>query len=191
RLDAIRIAGDFQRQLMERWRCRDDNCTNKNNFCFPEPTDPSRHYNITAPQHEMWSNSIASGEATIQLPPIKLLRYWEQNQGNINRLSRRPAKQTAIQQTRSTMERLAEMQQQMQEQMLQQRVFDQIEALEEKQERREERNERRQMQREQREYFLQNQIYPDYLMQPQLPLHSPGQMPYTVVWHTDLPGSPG
>ncbi|KAK9242370.1 hypothetical protein V1506DRAFT_547695, partial [Lipomyces tetrasporus] len=118
RLDAIRIAGDFQRQLMERWRCRDDNCTNKNKFCFPEPTDPSQ-------------------------------------------------------------------------QMLQQRVFDQIEALEEKQERREERNQRRQMQREQREYFLQNQIYPDYLMQPQLPLHSRGQMPYTVVWHTDLPGSPG
>ncbi|KAJ8097981.1 hypothetical protein POJ06DRAFT_285814 [Lipomyces tetrasporus] len=127
----------------------------------------------------MWSNSIASGEATIQLPPIKLLRYWEQNQGNINRLSRQPAKQTAIQQTRSTMERLAEMQQRMQEQMLQQRVFDQIEALEEKQERREERNERREVQREQREYFLQNHIYPDYLMQPQLPLHSPGQMPYT------------
>ncbi|KAK9364299.1 hypothetical protein V1509DRAFT_613601, partial [Lipomyces kononenkoae] len=99
RLDAIRIAGDFQRQLMERWRCRDENCTNKNNFCFPEPSEPSRHYNITAPQHEMWSNSIASGEATIQLPPIKLLRYWEQNQGYINRLSRQPAKQTAMQQT--------------------------------------------------------------------------------------------
>ncbi|KAK9365656.1 hypothetical protein V1509DRAFT_649410 [Lipomyces kononenkoae] len=68
RLDAIRIAGDFQRQLMERWRCRDDNCANKNNFCFPEPADPSRHYNITAPQREMWSNSIASALATIQLP---------------------------------------------------------------------------------------------------------------------------
>ncbi|KAK9321415.1 hypothetical protein V1517DRAFT_308962 [Lipomyces orientalis] len=183
RLDAIRIAGDFQRQLMERWRCRDDNCTNKNNFCFPEPTDPSRHYNSTAPQHEMWSNSIARGEATIHLPSRKLLRYWKQNQGNINRLSRHPAKQTAIQQTRSTTERLAEMQQQMQEQMLQQRVFDQIEALEEKQERREERNERRQMQREQRE-FLQNHSYPGYLMQPQLPLHSPGQIPYTKPYNS-------
>ncbi|KAK9319878.1 hypothetical protein V1517DRAFT_341298 [Lipomyces orientalis] len=28
-------------------------------------------------------NSIASGEATIQLPPIKPLSYWEQNQGHI------------------------------------------------------------------------------------------------------------
>ncbi|KAK9318715.1 hypothetical protein V1517DRAFT_334837 [Lipomyces orientalis] len=34
------------------------------------------------------------------------------------------------------------------------------------------------MQREQRG-FLQNHMYPGYLMQPQLPLHSPGQIPYT------------
>ncbi|KAK9368187.1 hypothetical protein V1509DRAFT_100899 [Lipomyces kononenkoae] len=127
----------------------------------------------------MWSNSIASGEATIQLPPIKLLRYWEQDQGYINRLSRQPAKQTAKQQTRSAMERLAEMQQQRQEQMLQQRVFDQMEALEEKQERREERNERRQMQREHRELFF-HRMYPGYLMQPQLPLHAP---PYTKPYN--------
>ncbi|KAK9319001.1 hypothetical protein V1517DRAFT_79657 [Lipomyces orientalis] len=70
----------------------------------------------------------------------------------------------------------------MQEQMLQQRVFDQMESLEEKQERREERNERHQMQREQRE-FLQNHMYPGYLMQPQLPLHSPGQIPYTKPYN--------
>ncbi|KAK9241488.1 hypothetical protein V1506DRAFT_510398 [Lipomyces tetrasporus] len=53
-----------------------------------------------------------------------------------------------------------------------------MEAMEEKQERREERNERRQMQREQRQFSLQNQMYPGYIMQPQFPLHSPGQTPH-------------
>ncbi|KAK9367583.1 hypothetical protein V1509DRAFT_144738 [Lipomyces kononenkoae] len=105
RRDAIRIDGDFLRQLMERWRCRGENCTNKNNFCFPDPTDTSRHYNITTSRHEMWSNSMAVGEAT--------MRCWEQNQGCINRLSPQPTEQPAIQQTRSTVGRV-EMQQQMQ-----------------------------------------------------------------------------
>lgn len=185
RLDAIRIAGDFQKQLMERWRCREENCTNKNNYCFIEPTDSTRHYNITAAQHEMWANSIGTGEATVQCPPLKLLRFWESEQGSISRLSRRPAKQTALQQASSAMERLAEMQVQMQEQMMNQRVFDQMEALEEKQERREERNERRQMQREQRELqsSLQNTPFSGYMMPPQVPMQTPVYMkPFTSTY---------
>lgn len=176
RLDTIRVAGNFQRQLMDRWCCNEPNCTNKDNFCFPEPLDRTKHYNITAPQHETWSNAISSGEATIQNPPINLLRYWEQQQGAINRLSRQPIRQTAAQQTKSAMERMADMQQQMQEQMMQARMFDQMEAMEEKQERREERNERRRMQQDQRDLAS----YPRYpLPAPPLPFQYPG-MPYSA-----------
>ncbi|KKA22226.1 hypothetical protein T310_3744 [Rasamsonia emersonii CBS 393.64] len=165
RLESIRIAGDFQRQLMERYRCLDDNCTNKNNYCFPDPTDPNLHYNITAAQHEMWANSIASGEATLQQPPYKLIRYWEREQGPITRQSRQPFKAvfpTANQDSNGAPNGDATADA---EQMLQARMMDQLEAMEEKQERREERNERRQMQREQRELLLQQQ---QLLLQPHL-----------------------
>jgi hypothetical protein len=53
-----------------------------------------------------------------------------------NRQSRQPARQSFIQQTKSSLERLAEMQQQIQKQMLKARMYDQMDALEEKQERR-------------------------------------------------------
>jgi hypothetical protein len=71
RVQAIQNAGDFQRQLIERWRCIDNNCTNRNNFCFPDPQDRSKHYNITAPQHESWASAISRSEATIHSPLIK------------------------------------------------------------------------------------------------------------------------
>jgi hypothetical protein len=177
RLDTIRAAGDFQRQLMDRWRCREENCTNKNNYCFINPANHS-HYNITVPQHETWANAISSNEATLQCPPIKLLHFWEQEQGSINRLSRQPTRQSAIQEAKSTMERLAEMQAHMQEQMMQQRMFDQMEAFEEKQERREERNLQRQMQKEQRDHLIQNRFY----MTPQF--HS--QLPQSTSYITPL-----
>lgn len=160
RLDTIRLAGSFQKQLLDRWRCNSGNCTNKDNFCFPEPTEPSKHYNITAPQHEMWSNAIASGEATVQNPPVKLLRFWEQKQGPISRESRQTTRYSHAQHTRSSMEQMAEIQQQMREQMMEDRMFDQMEAMERNQERREERQERRRLEQEWRERKMARMRFP-------------------------------
>ncbi|OJD20631.1 hypothetical protein ACJ73_08033 [Blastomyces percursus] len=159
RLDAIRNAGEFQRQLMDRFRCRQQSCTNQNNYCYPDPVDTSLHYNITVPQHESWANAISSGDATLQQLPMKLLQYWQTVQGPISRESCQPIKRSAMQQTKSAMERMLEMQQQMQEQYMQQRMMDQMEAMEameEKQERREELRERRQIQRARQ---LDQQLY--------------------------------
>lgn len=181
RLDTIRVAGNFQRQLMDRWRCHDPNCTNKDNYCFPDPTERTKHFNITAVQHEAWANAISNGEATIQNPPVKMLRYWEEHQGALNRQSRQPARQTFIQQTKSSLERLAEMQQQMHERMLEARMYDQMDALEEKQERREERNERRRMEQERREHELAHArlmyMPPHYAAMP----YSHGQSPRPMM----------
>ncbi|KAK9371105.1 hypothetical protein V1509DRAFT_613602 [Lipomyces kononenkoae] len=40
------------------------------------------------------------------------------------------------------------------------------------------------MQREHREHFFQNHMYPGYLMQQQLPLPAPGQLPYTKPYNS-------
>ena len=97
RLDAIRTAGDFQRQLMDRHRCTDANCRNKDSFCFPDPMDPTRHYIIDFVQHEAWANAIACGEATILTLPAHLLAYWKTEQGAINKAYKQPIKTSAIQ----------------------------------------------------------------------------------------------
>ncbi|KAL2783755.1 hypothetical protein BJX66DRAFT_344650 [Aspergillus keveii] len=151
RVEAIRTAGTFQRQLMDRWRCTEDNCTNKDNFCWPDPSNRLLHYNITTPQHETWSNAIASGTATLLNPPASLLTYWIREQGPISRDSRQPIKQSAAQENRLNMTGMLEMQQKMQIFMMQTRMMDQMELMEEKQERREERIERRQHIRDQRD----------------------------------------
>jgi hypothetical protein len=106
---------------------------------------------------------------------MKLLQYWMREQGAITRGSRQPVKQSALQQSKSALERLTEMQHQMQEQMMHTRMLDQMEALEEKQERREERQERRQVAREQRELFTQphqTSIQP-FALPSSLPLSAP------------------
>lgn len=175
RVEAIRNAGHFQRQLMERWRCNDDNCTNRHNFCFPDPDDKSKHYNITAPQHDSWANAISRGDATLATPPLKIWGYW-QNSGAISRESREPAKKTAAVLQREKMDMLIDMQNKSFDLMMQQRMMDSMEAMEEKQERREERNERRQVQREIRERELSTMTYqaPQRSLNPQLnPISSP------------------
>jgi hypothetical protein len=108
---------------MDHWRCWKENYMNKNNYCFINPANHS-YYNITIPQYETWANIISSNKATLQCPSIKLLHFWEQEQGSINHLSYQPTRQSAIQEAKSTMEYLAKMQAHMQEQMMQQRMFD-------------------------------------------------------------------
>ena len=71
-LEKIGTAGEFQRELMQKYRCIDQNCTNYNNYCYFDPRQPRQHFNITARQHESWANSISSGQATLEQP----LNFW-------------------------------------------------------------------------------------------------------------------
>ena len=143
---------------MERWRCNDDNYTNCHNFCFPDLDDKTKHYNITAPQHDSWANAISRGKATLVNPPLKLWNYW-QNSGSISRESREPAKKTAAILQREKMDILLEIQNKSFDLMMQQRMMDSMEAMEEKQECREERNKRHQVQRDMRERELSTITY--------------------------------
>jgi hypothetical protein len=78
---------------MGRWRCINENCTNRSKFCYPDLSERLKHYNITAPQNESWASAISRSEATIHSPPIKIWQYW-QIQGTINRESREPLKRS-------------------------------------------------------------------------------------------------
>jgi hypothetical protein len=55
RLNKIQLAGNFKRQLVDRLVCRDKDCTNQDNFCWPDPTNPKNHFAVTAPQHKSWA----------------------------------------------------------------------------------------------------------------------------------------
>ena len=158
RVKAIRNAGHFQQQLIERWRCNNNNYTNYHNFYFLDLNNKIKYYNITAPQHDSWVNIISQGEAMLVNPLLKLWNYWR-NSGSISRESREPAKKTAAILQREKMDILLEMQNKSFDLMIQQRMMDSIEAIEEKQERYKERNERRQVQRDMRERELSIMTY--------------------------------
>ena len=76
RLEALRLAGNFHRQLADRHQCRERNCTNLDNYCFVDPVDGRSHYPITHVQQEQWARSIATAEATVSNPPTKLYQFW-------------------------------------------------------------------------------------------------------------------
>jgi hypothetical protein len=94
RLDKIAQAGDFERQLADKYICRDKGCTNQDAYCFPDPRDPQSHFSITAVQQKTWAQCISTGECTIQQPPMKLWMYWLSDQGPITRDSKTSGRKT-------------------------------------------------------------------------------------------------
>ena len=88
RLDKIALAGDFERQLMDKWTCRSKECTNHEGLCYPDPLDRLIHYAISAVSQKSWATAISAGECTLLQPPLKLWTAWKQEQGSIARESR-------------------------------------------------------------------------------------------------------
>lgn len=141
RMNQMSVAGDFQRQLMEKYQCDDNKCTNYKNFCYRNPMEPSMHFNIISTQHELWANSISRGNATLETPPAQLIEFWRKQQGSITRESRQPIKKNNAQ----IMEQFMDMQRSMMEQQMQLRVMSQMESMQEDQERRDAKKERCQL----------------------------------------------
>ena len=88
RLDKILYASEWERQLTDWLTCRDKDCTNYENFCWPDPIKLKQHYNVTSVQQKSWADAITAGNATLANPPSKLLLYWQQEQGPIAQDSR-------------------------------------------------------------------------------------------------------
>ena len=108
RLDKILYASEWERQLTDRLTCKDKDCPNSDNFCFPDPLDPKQHYNVTAAQQKSWADAITSGHATLANPPARVLLYWQHEQGAISRESRAPARKTFQQETKASIQELRE-----------------------------------------------------------------------------------
>ena len=108
RLDKIAQAGDFERQLADKWICRDKGCTNQDAYCFPDPQDSRTHYSIISVQQKSWAQAISAGECTLQQPPIKIWLYWKSDQGPITRDSRTSGRKTFQQETKDSLENLNE-----------------------------------------------------------------------------------
>src|SRR6266480_466055 len=142
---------DFHRQISQRWKCNDDSCTNKNNFCYIDTVN-RLHYAINVAQHEAWANAIAAGEATAGAPPIKLYNFVKEQQGPVGKPYRRPIQMSAAQQNKTMMEQLMEMQKFQMELQMQQQMTDSMASMQRNQELREQRREQRE-QREQQSAF--------------------------------------
>jgi hypothetical protein len=108
RLDKIIQAGDFERQLADKYICRDKGCTNQDAYCYPDPRDPHTHFSITAVQQKTWAQCISTGECTVQQPPLKLWMYWMSDQGPITRESKVSSRKNFQEQTKDSLASLQE-----------------------------------------------------------------------------------
>ncbi|KAH0541586.1 hypothetical protein FGG08_003934 [Glutinoglossum americanum] len=155
RLDRIQLAGDFERQLVDRLVCKDKDCTNQDNFCWPDPMNPKSHFAVTAPQQKSWAQAISTGDATLSAPPIKIYNYWQTTQGAITRESRAPVRRTFQQETAAALGSMKERIEQAQLQNLlateQDRAAQRMEREEDRRFRREEQEEECWVRREEQE----------------------------------------
>ena len=65
RLDKIAQAGDFERQLTDKYICRDKGCVNRDGYCYPDHRNPQSHFSITAAQQKTWALCISKGESAL------------------------------------------------------------------------------------------------------------------------------
>jgi hypothetical protein len=64
RREFIHLAGNYQKQIIERWTCNDPNCSNHNNTCYVDPVSQC-HYKLTVAHHKTLGNAIPAGDATL------------------------------------------------------------------------------------------------------------------------------
>ena len=67
-LENLERAVDFQRMIMQHWKCHNDGCCNQNNLCYVDLWD-GKHYAIAKIQHKAWANAMTVGDAVINQPP--------------------------------------------------------------------------------------------------------------------------
>ncbi|KAL2808631.1 hypothetical protein BJX63DRAFT_24936 [Aspergillus granulosus] len=65
--------------LKGRWHCNDKDCINKDFWCWENPSEPAKHYNLTDTQLDKWANAIATDAATLLAPPESLKKCIERH----------------------------------------------------------------------------------------------------------------
>ena len=73
-------AGEFDRQLVNRWVCHAARCTNQNNFCFVD--EDGLHYDLSHTLQRDWAKALARGDISASLDnPLPTLYRFILRQG--------------------------------------------------------------------------------------------------------------
>lgn len=85
-------AGHFERALVDRWQCNDEDCTNNKEhkgYCFLDYK--KKHYAIDISQHIRWAKAMERGDpdVSIETPPKDIYENWVGTQGPVTYNSRR------------------------------------------------------------------------------------------------------
>lgn len=88
RAEALEAVGNYDKKLLDRWQCRDQECRNLNGFCFID--FEGKHFDIDSIQQLRWGKAIARGDlgVSIERPPTEIYKSW-QKQGPCESISRR------------------------------------------------------------------------------------------------------
>lgn len=80
RRDQNEAAGDYTKELLTKWACKSNKCSNEHGICFVAYNN--NHYAISTTQKLAWATAISKGTdgASTGNPPNTLLRYLIQNQ---------------------------------------------------------------------------------------------------------------
>ena len=89
RAEALHAAGNWDKDIIDRWQCRDSHCRNENGFCFVDFA--GKHYDISHKEQLIWAKAIANGQANVSLerPPTALYNIWVKQHGSVAQSSRR------------------------------------------------------------------------------------------------------
>lgn len=100
--DALRAAGNFEKDLLDHWQCHDSRCKNQNGWCFVDFS--GKHYNMDHSQQALWAKAIANGDANVLIyrSPTSLYNFWTGNQGAVMSNSRRSIQKQEREQERES-----------------------------------------------------------------------------------------
>ena len=89
RAEALHAAGNWDKDIIDRWQCKDSHCRNENGFYFVDFA--GKHYDISHEEQLVWAKAIANSQANVSLerPPTALYNIWVKQHGSVAQSSRR------------------------------------------------------------------------------------------------------
>ena len=72
RLDREMQIGTSEGRIMQRWQCRNSNCSNHNSICYVMPGSGD-HYAVSTLDYRRWATMMEQGEGSIDNPPSVVL----------------------------------------------------------------------------------------------------------------------
>ena len=142
---AIKRKHNFESQILKMWQCRDENCLNEKSFCWIDP-ETKNHFALSAALQKSWANAYNAGKATVSQPPWRIQKYLRIKCGPVGEGVKRPVQISKVQETRSALQRLEELQTKQMEMAMARSIQSSLERDKDRQEAREARRRQEQIQ---------------------------------------------